>query len=196
MAPFDLVALFGTTGSYLVYIAIGFAFGFILESSGFGDSRLLAAQFYFRELRVLKVMFSAIVVAMILIFWSTALGLLDYDEIWVKPTYLWPGIAGGLIMGVGFILGGYCPGTSLVSVATLKLDGAFFLLGIIVGVILFGETAGLINTFWNSGYLGIFTLPELLHLETGVVVLLVTCLALAMFAGFEWLRRKIYGKAQ
>jgi hypothetical protein len=196
MAPFDLVALFGTTGSYLVYIAIGFAFGFILESSGFGDSRLLAAQFYFRELRVLKVMFSAIVVAMILIFWSTALGLLDYDEIWVKPTYLWPGIAGGLIMGVGFILGGYCPGTSLVSVATPKLDGAFFLLGIIVGVILFGETAGLINTFWNSGYLGIFTLPELLHLETGVVVLLVTCLALAMFAGFEWLRRKIYGKAQ
>ncbi len=196
MAPFDLVALFGTTGSYLVYIAIGFAFGFILESSGFGDSRLLAAQFYFRELRVLKVMFTAIVVAMILIFWSTALGLLDYDEIWVKPTYLWPGIAGGLIMGVGFILGGYCPGTSLVSVATLKLDGAFFLLGIIVGVILFGETAGLINTFWNSGYLGIFTLPELLHLETGVVVLLVACLALAMFAGFEWLRRKIYGKAQ
>ena len=196
MAPFDLVAIFGTTGSYLVYLAIGFVFGFILESSGFGDSRLLAAQFYFRELRVLKVMFTAIVVAMILIFWSTALGLLDYDEIWVKPTYLWPGIAGGLIMGVGFILGGYCPGTSLVSVATLKLDGAFFLLGIIVGVTLFGETAGLISTFWNSGYLGIFTLPELLHLETGVVVLLVVCLALVMFAGFEWIRRKIYGKAQ
>ena len=196
MAPFDLVALFGTTGSYLVYVAIGFAFGFILESSGFGDARLLAAQFYFRELRVLKVMFTAITVAMILIFWSTALGWLDYDEIWVKPTYLWPGIAGGLIMGVGFILGGYCPGTSLVSVATLKLDGAFFLLGIIVGVILFGETAGLINTFWNSSYLGVFTLPELLHLETGVVVLLVACLALAMFAGFEWVRRKIYGKAK
>ena len=196
MAPFDLVALFGTTGSYLVYVAIGFAFGFILESSGFGDSRLLAAQFYFRELRVLKVMFTAITVAMILIFWSIALGWLDYDEIWVKPTYLWPGIAGGLIMGVGFILGGYCPGTSLVSVATLKLDGAFFLLGIIVGVTLFGETAGLISTFWNSGYLGIFTLPELLHLETGVVVLLVVCLALVMFAGFEWIRQKIYGKAQ
>ena len=196
MAPFELVALFGTTGSYLVYVAIGFAFGFILESSGFGDSRLLAAQFYFRELRVLKVMFTAITVAMILIFWSIALGWLDYDEIWVKPTYLWPGIAGGLIMGVGFILGGYCPGTSLVSVATLKLDGAFFLLGIIAGVTLFGETAGLISTFWNSGYLGIFTLPELLHLETGVVVLLVVCLALVMFAGFEWIRQKIYGKAQ
>lgn len=196
MAPFDLVAIFGVTGSYLIYLAIGFAFGFILESSGFGDSRRLAAQFYFRDLRVLKVMFTAIVVAMILIFWSTALGLLDYDELWVKPTYLWPGILGGIIMGVGFILGGYCPGTSLVSVATLKLDGVFFLLGHITGVIIFGETVDSIKTFWNSGYYGIYTLPELLHLETGVVVLLVTCLALTMFAGFEWIRGRLYGRTK
>lgn len=196
MAPFDLVALLGVTGSYFIYLAIGFAFGFILESSGFGDSRQLAAQFYFRELRVVKVMFTAIVVAMILIFWSTALGLLDYDQIWVSPTYLWPGIAGGLIMGIGFIIGGYCPGTSLVSAATLKLDGIFFLLGNITGMVIFGETAGLINTFWNSGYFGTFTLPELLHLETGIVVVLVTCLALGMFAGFEWIRGLIYGRAK
>jgi len=196
MAPFDLVALFGNEGSYLIYLAIGFAFGFILESSGFGDSRLLAAQFYFRKLSVLKVMFTAIVVAMILIFWSTALGWLDYDEIWVKPTYLWPGIAGGLIMGMGFILGGYCPGTSLVSVATLKLDGLFFFLGHITGIIIFGETVEFISTFWNSGYLGFFTLPELFNLETGIVVFLVTCMALAMFAGFEWLHSKIYGNTK
>ncbi|MEN8762801.1 MAG: YeeE/YedE thiosulfate transporter family protein [Thiogranum sp.] len=196
MAPYDLVASFGVTGSYLVYLAIGFAFGFILESSGFGDSRRLAGQFYFSELAVVKVMFTAIVVAMILVFWSTALGLLDYNEIWVPPTYLWPGIAGGVIMGIGFILGGYCPGTSLVSVVTLKIDGMFFLLGIIAGVIFFGETVSFINTFWNSGYLGFFTLPELLHVETGVVVVLVVCLALAMFLGFGWLRSAIYGKAE
>lgn len=196
MAPFDLVALFGIGGSYVIYLAIGFAFGFILESSGFGDSRLLAAQFYFRELRVLKVMFTAIVVAMLLVFWSTALGWLDYDQLWVNPTYLWPGIVGGLIMGAGFILGGYCPGTSLVSAVTLKVDGMFFLLGNVTGIIIFGETVEFINSFWNSGYLGFFTLPELLHLDTGIVVVLVTCMALAMFAGFEWLRRKLYGSAK
>ena len=123
MAPFDLTSLFGTTGSFLFYLLIGFAFGFILESSGFGDARLLAAQFYFKDLRVLKVMFTAILVAMLLVFWSSALGLLDYDDVWVNPTYLWPGILGGIIMGVGVILGGYCPRTSLVSMATLKLDG-------------------------------------------------------------------------
>ena len=196
MAPYDLVASVGVTGSYLIYLAIGFAFGFILESSGFGDSRRLAGQFYFSELAVVKVMFTAIVVAMILIFWATALGVLDYNEIWVAPTYLWPGIAGGVIMGIGFILGGYCPGTSVVSVATLKIDGMFFFLGHVAGALFFGETVSFITTFWNSGYLGRFTLPELLHVETGVTVVLVVCLALAMFLGFGWLRSAIYGKTQ
>ncbi len=93
-----------------------------LESAGFGNSKLLAAQFYFKDMRVFKVMFTAIIVAMTLIFLSSALGLLDYNLIWVPPTYLWPGIVGGLIMGVGFIIGGFCPGTSLVGLATGKLD--------------------------------------------------------------------------
>ena len=194
MAPFDLVAILGTSGSYLVYLGIGFCFGFILESCGFGDSRKLAAQFYFSDLRVLKVMFTAITVAMLLIFWSTALGLLDYDEILVKETYLWPGIVGGIIMGVGFILGGYCPGTSLVSVATFKVDGMFFLAGHIAGVIIFGETVGFISEFWNSGYMGRFLLPELFGLETGVVAFMVVCLALAMFLGFGWIQKLVYGK--
>ena len=194
MAPFDLVAILGTSGSYLVYLGIGFCFGFILESCGFGDSRKLAAQFYFSDLRVLKVMFTAITVAMLLIFWSTALGLLDYDEILVKETYLWPGIVGGIIKGVGFILGGYCPGTSLVSVATFKVDGMFFLAGHIAGVIIFGETVGFISEFWNSGYMGRFLLPELFGLETGVVAFMVVCLALAMFLGFGWIQKLVYGK--
>lgn len=194
MAPFDLNALFGTGGSYAVYLLIGFAFGFVLESSGFGDARRLAAQFYFREMRVLKVMFTAIITAMVLVFWSTALGLLDYDQLWVNPTYLWPGILGGLIMGVGFILGGYCPGTSLVSAVTLKLDGIFFVLGLIVGVLAFGETLAWFYNFWKSSYLGRFTLPELFGLETGVVVFLAVIMALVMFIGFEWVRVAIYGK--
>jgi hypothetical protein len=193
MAPFDLASLFGVFGSYLIYVAIGFAFGFILESSGFGDARLLAAQFYFKELRVLKVMFTAIVVAMLLVFWCTALGLLDYDRLWVNPTYLWSGILGGIIMGVGFILGGYCPGTSLVSMATLKLDGVFFFMGLLAGVFAFGETVGLFNEFWNSGFMGRFTLSELLNLEVGVVALLVVAMALLMFLVFGWIHNLIYG---
>ena len=102
----------------VLYLLIGVAFGFVLEISGFGNSRKLAAQFYFKDMTVLKVMFTAIIVACTLVFLSSAMGLLDYNLVWVPPTYLWPGIVGGLIMGVGFIVGGFCPGTSLVAMAT------------------------------------------------------------------------------
>ena len=109
MAPFPLpiYEIFLKPWYYLIFLGIGFAFGYVLEISGFGHSPKLAAQFYFKEMTVLKVMFTAIVTAMVLIFAASAVGLLDYNLVYVNPTYLWPGIVGGLIMGVGFILGGF-----------------------------------------------------------------------------------------
>jgi hypothetical protein len=194
MAPFPLLLteLLGHYGAYLVYLLIGFGFGFVLEMSGFGKSTKLAAQFYFKEQTVLKVMFTGIIVAMVLIFGASALGLLDYNLIWVNPTYLWPGIVGGLIMGVGFIIGGFCPGTSLVAAATLKIDGIFFVLGVFTGIFFFGESVGSFTKFWNSSSMGRFTLPELFGASTGVVVLGVVFMALFMFWGAEQLER-IFG---
>lgn len=192
--PLTLADYLGHWGSYIVYLLIGFAFGFVLEISGFGNSKKLAAQFYFKDLTVLKVMFTAIITAMILIFLTSAAGLLDYNLIWVNPTYLWPGIVGGLIMGVGFIIGGFCPGTSLVSAATLKIDGIFFALGTFFGIFLFGETVGWFEDFFYSSYMGRFTLPELLGLPTGVVVLLITIMALLIFYGGEYLEKIVGGK--
>ena len=138
--PLPLSEIFGHWGAYVVYALVGIAFGYVLEISGFGNSKKLAAQFYFKDMTVLKVMFGAIIVAMVLLFAATAVGLLDYNLVWVNPTYLWPGILGGLIMGFGFIIGGFCPGTSPVSMATGKIDGIFFVLGVAFGIFMFGET--------------------------------------------------------
>jgi rhodanese-related sulfurtransferase len=196
MAPFPLplMQLLGKAGAYFIYLLIGFAFGYVLEISGFAYSPKLAAQFYFKEMTVLKVMFTAIVVAMVLIFAASGLGLLDYNLIWVNPTYLLPGILGGLIMGVGFIIGGFCPGTSLVALATLKVDGLFFALGTLFGIFLFGETVDFYDIFWHSTYMGRFTLPQWLGLSTGAVVIIVVLMALFMFWGAEQLERIFGGK--
>lgn len=191
--PLPLNSLIGTLGTYAVYLAIGFAFGYVLEISGFGNSRKLAAQFYFKDLTVLKVMFTAIVVAMVLIFLSSALGLLDYNLVWVNPTYWWPGIVGGLIMGVGFIVGGFCPGTSIVAAATAKIDGIFFLAGVFFGIFVFGETVGLYEPFFNSSYAGRLTLMDWLNAPAGWVVVGVVLMALFMFWGSEQLER-IFGQ--
>jgi len=181
MAPIDVVTNLGKFIGYLIYLIIGVGFGMVLEMSGFGDSRKLAAQFYFKDMTVLKVMFTAIIVAMVLIFGFSAIGIMDFDSIFVTPTYLFPGIIGGLIMGVGFIIGGFCPGTSIVAVATLKIDGMFFASGVAFGVFVFGETVSVFQGFHNSSYMGRFVLPEFLGITTGLTVLFVVLMALTMF---------------
>ena len=190
--PLHLESLLGKPVMYLVFLLIGFLFGYVLEISGFNHSPSLAAQFYFKDLRVFKVFFTAIVVGMLMLFLSAAVGLLDYNLIWVNPTYLWSGIVGGLIMGVGFILGGFCPGTSLVALATLKIDGIFFVLGGLVGVFLFGETVDSYKYFFNGSYFGRLTLMDIFNIPAGIVVILVTLMAVFMLWGGEQLE-KIYG---
>jgi hypothetical protein len=195
MAPLDLSASAGTLGYALVFWAIGLGFGAVLEMGGFGDTRKLAGQFYFKDMTVLKVMFTGIVVAALLLALATSFGLLDMSRVWVNPTYLWPGIVGGLVMGVGFILGGFCPGTSLVAAATLKVDGMIFLAGALFGVFVFGETVSGFEPFFLSSYMGRFTLPEWLGLPVGVTVLLVVAMALLMFWGAEILERR-FGRGE
>ena len=178
--------------TYLVFGVIGFAFGYTLEMAGFGDSRKLAAQFYFKELTVLKVMFTAIAVAMTLTFGAAGLGLLDLANVWVNPTYLDSGVLGGLIMGVGFIVGGFCPTTSLASASTGRIDGMLFMLGGFVGAFLFGETERWFDAWYNNaGYYGRLTLDQLFGVSPTVVVLAIVLAALFMFWGAEQLERHI-----
>ena len=190
MAPFDLTSLAGTIRYALLFGGVGFGFGYVLEMAGFGDTRKLAAQFYLKDMTVLKVMFTGIVVASLLVALASSFGLLDLHRVWVNPTYMGPEIVGGLIMGVGFVLGGFCPGTSVVAAATLKIDGMLFLAGAFLGVYLFGETVGSFEPFWLSSYMGRFTLPEWLGLPMGVVVLIIVLFALAAFWGAEALEAR------
>jgi uncharacterized protein len=187
MAPLELSA--GTIGYALTFGLIGFGFGAALELGGFGDTRKLSAQFYLRDMTVLKVMFTAIIVSAVLIAGASTFGLIDMSRVWVNPTYLWPGIVGGLVMGVGFIVGGFCPGTSIVAASTLKIDGMVFLVGALIGVYGLGETVSSFEPFYLSSYMGRFTLDEWLGVPMNVAVLLLVAFALVLFWGGELLER-------
>ncbi len=192
--PLDLLGMWGKWGTYLVFLIIGFGFGYGLEMSGFNKSTLLAGQFYFRNVRVVKAFFGAIGVAMALIFTAVRLGWLDYNLIWVPPTYLWPGIVGGLIMGLGFILGGFCPGTSMVAAATLKIDALVFVIGGLVGEFLFGITEPYFSNFYYGSYFGRLTLMDFFHTSTGAAMLMVAVLAIIFYVVMEKLQAIVGGK--
>jgi len=187
-----------------VYLALavllGFLFGFFLERAGFSSARKLTAQFYFRDFSVFKVMFTAIVVAMLGIAYLTLLGWLDMTQVFVPPTFIWPQIVGGLLLGGGFIIGGYCPGTSIAAAAIGKLDALFFMLGIFIGIFLFGVGVPHFSKFNLSGSRGALTLRVWLDLNTGLVALAVVLIALGAFWAAEksegaWnLFARTYGK--
>ncbi|MEZ4697027.1 MAG: YeeE/YedE thiosulfate transporter family protein [Rhodothermales bacterium] len=189
-APFFKFGYFGDEVSLLIAVVIGVLFGFVLERAGFGNGRKLAAQFYFQDLAVFKVMFSAIVTAMLGIFYLSWSGLLDISLVYKGTTYLYSQLLGGAFLGVGFILGGYCPGTSIVAMATGRLDAVMFGVGVFLGIFIFGEAYPLFADFMFTGNMGVVTLPELLNISYGLVMLIVIAVAVGGFFGAEYLEKR------
>jgi uncharacterized protein len=193
-APFFKYGLFGDDVSLVVAFLIGIGFGFFLERGGFNSARKLAAQFYFTDLTVFKVMFTAIITAMIGVYYLSVIGFVDLSLVYLTPTYLVPQIAGGLILGVGFVVGGYCPGTSCVAASTGRIDGIVYLLGVMFGILVFGEAFPLVSDFYGSTPMGQITLPQITGLSYGMLVFLVVLMALGGFAGAEWVEKKMAAK--
>lgn len=176
----------------LTAIGIGFLFGFALERGGFGNARKLAAQFYLYDMTVFKVMFTAILVAMVGLYTLAGVGLVDLERLWINPTFVWGQAVGGFLLGVGFIMSGLCPGTSIVSAASGRLDGVVTFLGIFLGTFLFAvavDALPWLDRLYESAYLDISTLPAVLGLPVWVVVLAVVAMAAGAFIGAEKVER-------
>lgn len=178
-APLALTGM----GEMLVALAIGTAFGAVLERSGLGSARKLMGQFTLKDLAVFKVMFTAIVTAMLGVFWLSRMGWLDLSRVYVPETFIVPQLAGGVIFGVGFAIAGLCPGTSCVAAATGRLDGLATMGGMLTGVLVIGLALPRMQSFYESTARGAFTLSALTGLPNGLIVFGITALALAGFAG-------------
>lgn len=175
---------------FAVAVLIGIAFGWTLERAGLGSAPKLAGQFYFTDLTVFKVMFSAIVTAMLGAFWLSRLGILDLSQVYIPETFLGPQVAGGLLFGVGFVMAGLCPGTSCVAAATGRGDGVMVMMGMFSGVLVTGLAFAPLRHFYESTSRGSLTLPELLRVPYGVVVCGIVAMALIAFQFAERLEKR------
>lgn len=176
--------------SLIVALAIGVAFGWTLERAGLGHAPKLAGQFYLTDFTVFKVMFSAVVTAMLGAFWLGRLGLIDLASVYVPETFLLPQLVGGLVFGLGFVMCGLCPGTSCVSAASGRGDGLAAVGGIFLGVVLTGLAVPSLEPFFSSTARGAFRLPDALNQSYGLVVFAIVAMALAGFAVVEKLERR------
>lgn len=123
-------------------LVCGVLFGFALENAGFGSPAKLTAQFRLTDWSVFKVMFTAIVVAAVGLWALRVFGLLEADSLFVPQALVMASAVGGALIGLGFAIGGYCPGTSMVGMASGRLDALVFVLGLFIGTTAFAGFYG------------------------------------------------------
>ena len=161
MLPLSSSIEWSPAAELVLALLLGAGFGVCLERAGFASARKLTAVFYLYDTAVVKVMFTAIVTAMTGLALLSALGWLDLGELYLEPTNFAAQGLGGLVFGAGFIVGGYCPGTSVTAMASGRLDGFAFAAGMLAGVTAYAELTPGLEAWIRDGSRGELTLPML-----------------------------------
>ncbi len=190
MAPL-VPDIIGNEFNFVVALFVGIAFGFVLEQAGFSSTKKLVGLFYGYDFTVLRVFFTAGVTAMIGIVLLGHFGLLDVHLIYVNPTFLWSAIVGGAIMGAGFIIGGFCPGTSVCAASIGKLDGWAFIFGSLLGILVFTEYYPLFEHLYMAKAMGPVRINVFFGLSPVAWALILTAVAIIAFYGTTWVEYRV-----
>jgi hypothetical protein len=190
MGPLVVYEIISENVNLFLAFIIGIGFGFVLESNGFSSSRRLAGMFYGYDTTVLKVFFTAALVGSVGLLFLGLFKWIDLSSIYINPTYLWSTLGGGVVMGAGFIMGGYCPGTSFCAASIGKLDALAFIGGMLIGILIFTEGYPLWEGFYNAKFMGSPVISEMIGTSRGFLTLLIILVALGMFWVGEWAEKK------
>lgn len=186
MGPLSSTVVFPEWIDLLIAFVIGTGFGFALEQAGFSSSRKLVGMFYGYDTTVLKVFFTAAIFALVGSQLLHYLGILNLNQVFVNEFYPWAALTGGVIMGAGFILGGFCPGTGLCAMSTGKIDAMLFIAGGLGGAFLFAETYPFIQGLANAGYKGAVKINDIFGIQQGTFSFILIIAAIILF----WLAEK------
>ncbi len=170
---------------------IGLGFGYVLEQAGFSSSRKLAGVFYGYDFVVLRVFFTAAITAMSGLLIFSYMGWIDDRLLYINPTYLWSAIVGGVIMGVGFILGGFCPGTSMVAAVIGKIDAMIFVTGMFIGIFIFGEFYEVFEPLYMGSYLGGLFVFDSLGMSREWFAMILIVVALMAFVVTQYIEDQV-----
>ncbi len=175
-------------------LLVGILFGYVLEGAGFGSPRKLTAQFSLRDWAVFKVMFTAVIVAATGLWLGEATGVIAANAVFVPTLFFWAIGLGGVLIGAGFALGGYCPGTSTVGLASGRGDALVFILGMIIGTVLFAVWFEPLEPLYRAaeGPKG-QTLMDLTGLPTWAILGALVVMAIGGFMLGNWCERRFAG---
>ncbi|MCB0637491.1 MAG: YeeE/YedE family protein [Lewinella sp.] len=177
--------------SFVIALLVGVAFGAILESSGFSSSRKIVGLFYGYDFTVLRVFFTASITAMIGLLYFNYMEWIDLSMVYFPPTYVLAAVVGGLIMGLGFVMGGFCPGTGVCALGIGKLDALAYVFGLYLGIFFFSEAYDQFEWLYNSYDLGQVKITETLGIPTGLFAFGFVAVAIIAFVVTAWIERRV-----
>ena len=192
IAPFAKTGLITEVQNLWLAIPTGFLLGLSLQLAGFTDGRKIGKAFYFNDVDVPIVMFSAIITGMLGLWGLSLIGYLDISKVYFVPTYLYPVMVGGFLFGIGMVVGGYCPGTALASVVSGKLDALIYLVGFFAGSLLFGDFFPIWRDFYKSDFRGYWRLDEVFGTSVGITILIMVVIAVAGSLFMRFVQRQIW----
>ncbi len=177
--------------SYLIALVIGFGFGMVMESSGFSTARKIVGVFYGYDFTTLRVFFTASITAMVGLLYFNYMGWVDLSMIYFPPTYVNAAILGSVLMGLGFVIGGFCPGTGIVAFGIGKLDGLVFVIGLYLGIFVFSEAYPYVEGIYSQNALGRVKITDTLGIPTGVFVLMFIIVAIIAFTIASYVLKRV-----
>ncbi|HOO51747.1 MAG TPA: YeeE/YedE thiosulfate transporter family protein [Alphaproteobacteria bacterium] len=118
--------------TYALPILLGLLFGFALNRVGATNPQNIINMLRLRDTFLMKAIMLGIGIAAVLLFGGLMAGLVDPSHISIKKAY-WGVMLGGALLGTGFALAGYCPGTGLAAAATGRKDAVIFVIGGLLG---------------------------------------------------------------
>jgi hypothetical protein len=169
----------------LIGLITGIAFGFLLQKGQVLRYEKQVGALRLMDMTIMKFMLSAILVAMVGVYILRDLG---FVKLLFLPAALGGNLLGGLLLGVGWAVLGYCPGTSMGALGEGRWDALWGIMGMLAGTAVFAEIYPLVKkTVFTWGYIGSYTLPQALGVSHWLVIPL---MAIGGFFLFRWFEKK------
>ena len=131
----------------ILAIILGMFFGFALQRVGATNPQNIINMLRLKDLHLMKAILFAIGVSSTLLFLLMNMGIIDSGHLSVKSSYFGV-VIGGLLLGLGFAIAGYCPGTAFSALADGRKDALIFVFGGLLGALLYTLVYGSIKETW------------------------------------------------